>query len=86
MQEQSSIKARQQAAHLEATQPFEVVAMDFLKLDQAADGRDDVLVMTDILCKYAIAVATRDQTAETVVRSLVQHWVVTSLGPTANPF
>ena len=72
----SSIKIKQPAGHLKATQPLEVVAMDFLKLDQASDGREDVLVMTDIFSKYAVAVATRNQTAETVVRNLIQHWIV----------
>ena len=66
----------QPAGHLVATQPLEILALDFAKLDRAADGTENVLVMTDVFTKMAAAVATRDQTAATVVRALVEKWIV----------
>ena len=69
-------KVMQQQGHIVANQPFEVVAMDFLKLDMSSDGKEDVLVLTDVFSKYAVAVPTRDQTALTVVKVLVQNWIV----------
>ena len=53
-----------------------IVALDFLKLDKAANGLEDVLIITDIFTKYTIAVPTRDQKATTVVQALHKHWIV----------
>ena len=69
-------KVMQPQGHLRATQPLEIVAMDFLKLDRASDGREDVLVLTDVFTKYAMAIPTRDQTAATVVKVLIQNWII----------
>ena len=49
----------QPMGHLRATNPLEVVALDFLKLDVASDGRENVLVMTDVFTKWSFAVPTR---------------------------
>ena len=65
----------QPQGHLIATQPLEIVAMDFIKMDPASDGREDVLVMTDVFTKWTVAVATSDQSAATVVKVLVQDWI-----------
>ena len=62
--------------HLIATDPLELVAMDFTKLDVAADGMEDVLVITDVFTKWTVAVPTPDQTAESVVRALMNHWIM----------
>ncbi len=56
------------------SRPFEVVSIDFDKLEASSDGREDVLVMTDIFSKYTQAVATRDQKASTVAKVLFKHW------------
>ena len=60
--------------HLRATQPLEIVALDFLKLDRAANGMEDVLVLTDVFTKYSLAFATRDQTAHNIAKVLVERW------------
>jgi len=57
-----------------AFKPLEIVAMDFTLLDKASDGREDVLVITDVFTKYTIALPTRNQKAATVAKLLVSEW------------
>ena len=61
--------------HLTASEPLEVLAMDFLTLDKAANGTENVLVFTDVFTKFSVAVGTTDQTAATVVRHLMTSWI-----------
>lgn len=58
-----------------ASRPHEILAMDFTTLDPSSDGREDVLILTDVFSKYTQAVPTRDQKAGTVAQVLVQHWL-----------
>ena len=62
------------SGHLIASRPLEVLAIDFTKLDQASDGRENVLVMTDVFTKFTQAVPTRNQEAVTVAKVLVHEW------------
>ncbi|KAL8606985.1 hypothetical protein ACOMHN_041374 [Nucella lapillus] len=62
------------SGHLLASRPLEVLAIDFTKLDQASDGREDVLVMTDVFTKFTQAVPTRNQEAATVAKVLTSEW------------
>jgi len=73
---ESRTKVYQHMGHLRASKPLEIVALDFLKLDKAANGLEDVLIITDIFTKYTIAVPTRDQKATTVVQALYKHWIM----------
>ena len=57
-----------------ATKPLEVLAIDFTILGKASDGRENVLVMTDVFTKMAHAVPTRDQKASTVAQVFFQEW------------
>lgn len=57
-----------------ASKPLEVLAMDFTQLEPASDGRENVLVLTDVFTKFTVAVPTRDQRASTVVKTLVRDW------------
>lgn len=58
-----------------AFRPLEVVAMDFTVLEPSSDGRENVLVLTDVFSKFTVAVPTRDQRAVTVAKSLVKYWI-----------
>ena len=60
--------------HLLANRPLQILAIDFTKLDTASDGRENVLVMTDVFTKYTVAVPTGIQEAVTVVQVLVRDW------------
>lgn len=58
---------------IQASYPLELVTMDFLSLEQAVGGFQNILVMVDHFTKYAWAAATHDQTAKTTVRVMWQQ-------------
>lgn len=60
--------------HLLASQPNEILAVDFTFLEPAVDGREQVLIMTDVFSKFTQAVPTRDQKATTVASVLCWEW------------
>ena len=62
------------SSHLLASRPLQILAVDFSKLEVSSNGQENVLVMTDVFTKYSLAVPTKDQTAFTVARVLVDHW------------
>lgn len=66
--------ARGYMGHLLASRPNEVLAIDFTVLEPSHSGHENVLVMTDVFSKFAMAVPTRDQRAETVAQVLVEEW------------
>ena len=68
------VKTKTPMGRLSATRPLEVLAIDFTVLEPSSDGRENVLVITDVFTKYTVAVATRNQRAETVARILVNEW------------
>ncbi|KAI0214933.1 hypothetical protein LSAT2_033045 [Lamellibrachia satsuma] len=68
------VKTRTPLGRLSATRPLEVLAIDFTVLEPSSDGRENVLVITDVFTKYTVAVATRNQRADTVARILVHEW------------
>ena len=59
-----------------AREPMEVVAVDFTVLEPASDGRENILVITDIFTKWTACVPTHDQKATTVARALSRKWFV----------
>jgi transposase InsO family protein len=67
-------KVKPTMGHLLAKKPLEVLAIDFTFLEPASDGRENVLVMTDVFTKWTQAVPTRDQKARTVANVLVKEW------------
>ena len=68
------VKTKTPMGRLSATRPLEVLAIDFTVLEPASDGRENVLVITDVFTKYTVAVPTRNQRADTVARILVNEW------------
>ena len=60
--------------NLKAARPLEIVAMDFTMLEMSSDGRESVLVLSDVFTKFTLAVPTKDQKAATVAKVLVKDW------------
>lgn len=60
--------------HLTAKRPLDILAIDFTLLEPASNGLENVLVMTDVFSKFTQAIPTKDQTASTVARVLVERW------------
>lgn len=67
-------RVRSYRGSLLASQPNEILAIDFTMLEPASDGRENVLVLTDVFSKFTQAIPTRDQRASTVADVLVKHW------------
>lgn len=67
-------QARAPMGHLLASMPNQVLAIDFSFLEPSGDGREQVLVMTDVFSKFTQVVPTRDQRASTVANILVKEW------------
>ena len=57
-----------------ATKPLEILAIDFTVLEPASDGRENVLVMTDVFSKFTVAIPTKDQKATSTAKTLVHEW------------
>ena len=48
--------------------------IDYTKLDKSINGKENVLVITDAYSKFTVAVVTKDQTANAVVKTLISQW------------
>lgn len=57
-----------------ASRPLEVVAVDFTVLEPSSDGRENVLVVTDVFTKFTQAYPTKDQKAERTAKVLLREW------------
>ncbi|VDH95198.1 Hypothetical predicted protein [Mytilus galloprovincialis] len=67
-------KVRPSMGSLIACKPLDILAMDFTVLEKSSDGRENVLVLTDVFTKFTQAFPTRDQKATTVHKVLVKAW------------
>lgn len=56
------------------TYPLELMGMDYLTLEPAK-GVGNVLVITDHFTKYALAIATKNQTAKTTAEAFHEHFI-----------
>lgn len=58
------------------SRPLELVCMDFLSLEPDQSNTKDILVITDHFTRYAVAIPTRNQKAETVAKCLWDSFLV----------
>lgn len=63
-------EARAPMVPIHAKAPLHIMAMDFLTLGRPQDRYQNILVITDLFTKYAWAVPTLDQTANTTATTL----------------
>lgn len=66
--------ARSFMGHLLASEPNQILAIDYTMLEPTRKGWGNVLVLTDVFSKYTLAIPTRDQRASTVAQVLVTEW------------
>ena len=57
-----------------AHQPMQLLCIDFMKVDVAKRGEENILVMTDAFSKYSQAFVTNNLKALTVAKILVERW------------
>lgn len=60
--------------HVPASKPNKILAIDSSLLEPARDGREHVLVLTNVFSKFTQVFPTRDQQASTVADVLVKEW------------
>lgn len=67
-------KVRTFPGNIIASHPLEILAIDFTAVDKSGDGRENMLVMTDVFSKFTQAFPTPDQKATTTARILTEKW------------
>ena len=55
--------------------PFHMVACDLVEMPHAKDGYKHLFTMIDRFSRFALAIPLADSKAETVVDTILQHWV-----------
>ena len=53
---------------------MDLLCIDFTKVDPSKDGKENVLVLTDVFSKLSQAIVTPNQKALTVAKVLVDKW------------
>ena len=69
------IPDRASLVKIQTSQPMELLCIDFLSLEPAKGGVENVLVMTDHFTRYAHAVPTKNQTARTTAQVLYNFFL-----------
>ena len=54
-----------------ASNPMDLVCIDFTKVDPSKDGKENILVLTDAFTKFSQAFVTPNQKAITIAKILV---------------
>lgn len=72
----SAVQKAAPLVNIQTSRPLELVCMDFLSVEPDSSNTKDILVITDHFTKYAVAIPTRNQKAQTVARCLWDHFLV----------
>ena len=70
---EEGVNSKTRLGTVEASRPWEVLAMDFTLLEPSRDGKENVLIVTDVFSKFALAFPTKNQRASTVAKILVEE-------------
>lgn len=76
LRRKSSTNTRAPLVSIQTSYPLELVSTDFLKVDTCKGGIENILVVTDHFTKYAIAVATKNQTAKVTAEALLNNFIL----------
>ena len=59
---------------LVASNPLDLLCIEFLKVDPSRDSKENILVLTDAFTKFSQAFITNNQKALTITKILVNKW------------
>ena len=62
--------------NITSSAPMELVCIDYLSLERSKGGYENILVITDHFSRYAQAIPTRNQTAQTTARVLFDNFFI----------
>ena len=63
-----------QQGSLVASNPLDLLCIDFRKVDPSRDSKENILVLTDAFTKFSQAFITNNQKALTITKILVEKW------------
>ncbi len=72
----SAVQKAAPLINIRTSRPLELVCIDFLSVEPDSSNTKDILVITDHFTKYAVAIPTQNQKAQTVDRCLWDHFLV----------
>ena len=71
-----NVKERAQLVPIHATRPFEIVSVDFMKLDLCKGGFQHVLVVVDHFTRFAQAYPTKRANSRSAADKLFNHFIL----------
>ncbi|XP_063820175.1 uncharacterized protein LOC135062022 [Pseudophryne corroboree] len=60
---------------IRTSRPLEMLMIDYVLIGESVSGHQYALVMTDHFTKFTVVVPTRNQTAESATRAIVEHFI-----------